>query len=209
MNPIKTSRLKLIPATTDLVRLEIENLPRFFEWLDVNPIPDWPLENLSNVLPFFLEQLENDPSLAGWLTWYWIHELPQGNQLVGNGGFKGRPADGVVEIGYETRTSCQREGFAAEAVGALVNWALGHPSVHEIVAETRADNSGSIGVLDRTGFVPIGVGSEQGHLRYARVQSRSCPLNSGDRCASAIVGVDPLSTGSSHPLPRSGCPPRP
>jgi ribosomal-protein-alanine N-acetyltransferase len=173
MNPIKTSRLKLIPAATDLVRLEIENLPRFFERLGVNPVPDWPSANLSNVLPFFLEQLENDPSLAGWLTWYWIHELPQGNQLVGNGGFKGPPAGGIVEIGYETRMSCRRKGFASEAVDALVDWALDHPSVHKIVAETRPDNAGSIRVLDRTGFVPSGVSSERGHLLYARVRSRS------------------------------------
>ena len=168
MDPIVTPRLRLVPATVDLVRLEITNLNEFFRHLGVEPIPDWPSENLAGVLPFFLEQLGNDPSLVGWLAWYWILDAPSGNQLVGGGGFKGAPFNGVVEAGYETRVSCRRRGYATEAVGSQVAWALRHPDVKLVIAETRTDNKGSIGLLGKLEFVQIGPGSEVGLLRFER-----------------------------------------
>lgn len=42
MNPLNTSRLRLVPATSSLVALEIGHLPAFFEQLSVEPAPDWP-----------------------------------------------------------------------------------------------------------------------------------------------------------------------
>ena len=168
MNPITTPRLRLVPATVDLVRLEIENLNEFFRHLGVEPIPDWPSENLAGVLPFFLEQLENDPSLVGWLAWYWIHNTPEGSQLVGGGGFKGAPSNGVVEVGYETRVSWRRRGYAAEAVRSQVAWALSQSDVTRIIAETRHDNAGSIGVLRKLGFREVDPGAEPTLLRFER-----------------------------------------
>jgi RimJ/RimL family protein N-acetyltransferase len=168
MDLIVTPRLRLVPATVDLVRLEIENLNKFFRQLGVEPILDWPSENLAGVLPLFLEQLESDPSLVGWLAWYWIHDTLEGNQLVGGGGFKGAPFNGVVEVGYETRASCRRRGYATEAVGSQVAWALKHPDVKLVIAETRNDNKGSISLLHKLEFVQVGSGSEVGLLRFER-----------------------------------------
>ena len=90
MDPIRTRRLELIPATADLVRAEIEDPARFFERLGVAVADDWPSENLQNVLPLFLEALQ-DPANVGWLAWYWIDRAE--NALVGGGGFKGQPSD--------------------------------------------------------------------------------------------------------------------
>lgn len=168
MNPIATVRLLLVPATADLVRYEIDNRAEFFRQIGVGPVPDWPSENLADVLPFFLEQLENDPSLVGWLAWYWIHDTPEGSQLVGGGGFKGPPADGAVEVGYETRATYRSQGFATEAVGAQVAWALDHPDVERVMAETKTNNHASIHVLHKLGFVHVGPGSEVGLLRFER-----------------------------------------
>lgn len=166
MNPLTTARLRVVPATADLVRLEIENRNEFFRQLAVTPAVDWPSETLADVLPFFLEQLENDPSATGWLAWYWIHSTEEGGHLVGGGGFKGPPAEGVIEIGYETRTAFRQQGFATEAMRAIVNWALEHPDVSLIVAETRPNNNASISVLGKLGFVQRGPGSEAGLLRF-------------------------------------------
>jgi len=160
------ARLRLVPATADLVGLEIENLPKFFEQLSVEPIPDWPSEDLANVLPFFLEELENDPSLEGWLAWYWILDTPEGTQLVGGGGFKGFPAGGFVEIGYQTRVAYRRQGIATEAISALATWALKHPAVQCVVAQASPENAESNGLLHKLGFKPAGPGSETGQLRF-------------------------------------------
>ena len=171
MNPIMTRRLRLVPATANHVRLEIESSSDFFRQLEVKPIPDRPSENLAGVLPFFLDQLENDPSLVGWMAWYWIHEAADGNHLVGGGGFKGAPANGMVEIGYETRPAFRRQGFATEAVGAEVSWALKHLNVNLVVAETKTDNQASIAVLRKLGFAQTELGSEIGLLRFEQTRS--------------------------------------
>jgi RimJ/RimL family protein N-acetyltransferase len=166
MEPIKTERLELIPATATLVQAEIEDLDDFFEQLGVTPADNWPSENLKDVLPLFLDGLR-DPANVGWLSWYWIDRNERA--LVGGGGFKGRPSEhGTAEIGYETRPAYRRRGYASESVAALVAWALARPEVHRVVAETHRDNIGSIGVLRSTGFCPIGPGTEENLLRFER-----------------------------------------
>lgn len=157
-----------MPATFKLIQLEIENLPQFFKQLGLVPISDWPSDNLNNVLPFFRDQLGTDSSLVGWLAWYWILETSEGSQLVGGGGFKGPPANGEVEIGYETRVPYRRTGIASEAVGAQLIWALNHPSVTHVTAEVHVDNVASIGVLIKLAFDHVGEGSEDALLRFER-----------------------------------------
>ena len=158
MDPIRTRRLELIPATAVLVQAEIEDPSRFFNLLGVAVADDWPSENLQGVLPLFLEALQ-DPANVGWLAWYWIDRAE--NAIVGGGGFKGQPSDDrTAEIGYETRPAYRRRGYASEAVAALADWALSRPGVHRVFAETKSDNTGSIKVLMATGFVPAGSGSE-------------------------------------------------
>ena len=168
MNPLVTTRLRLVPSTAELIELEVEDLPQFFRHLGVAPIADWPSDNLADVLPFFRDQLASDASLVGWLAWYWILDTSNGAQLVGGGGFKGAPRDGQVEIGYETRAGYQRTGIATEAVRAQAAWALKHPDVSLVIAETREDNLASLGVLNKVGFVYVGSGSEAGLLRFER-----------------------------------------
>ena len=184
MDPITTARLRLVPATAPLIELEISDLSGFFETLGVEPIPDWPSVNLAPVLPFFRNELETHPSWPGWLSWYWIHDGADTSHLVVGGGFKGAPTDGCVEIGYETRLSYRRMGFASEAVGAQVLWALEHGNVTYVTAETHTDNAASIGVLKKLRFVLVGAGSEGGLLLFERrIRETTRPLQSGKvRC---------------------------
>ena len=167
MDPIRTQRLELIPATAGLVQAEIEDPTHFFNLLGVAAADDWPSENLQNVLPLFLDGLQ-DPANVGWLAWYWIDRAE--NAIVGGGGFKGKPSDdGPAEIGYETRPAYRRRGYASEAVAALTQWALSRPGVRRVFAETKSDNIGSIGVLKATGFAEAGPGSEPGLIGFERI----------------------------------------
>jgi len=167
MRTIRTDRLELVPATAELVRAEIEDLPRFFSLLNVAPADEWPSENLRDVLPLFLDGLCEVPTSVGWLAWYWIDRSER--QLVGGGGFKGQPSeDGFVEIGYETRRAHRRSGYAREAVGALTEWALTHSGVHRVIAETHEANAASVALLGALAFVASGAGSEPGLIRFER-----------------------------------------
>ena len=84
---------------------------------------------------------------------------------VGGIGFKGAPQAGRVEVGYGLAPSARGQGYAAEALTALVTVAFGH-GVATVTAETTPDNAASQRTLERAGFVLVG--TEPTLLRYER-----------------------------------------
>lgn len=102
--------------------------------------------------------------------WYamWMIELRDGTH-IGDLCFKGLGASGVVEIGYGILEEYRGQGYAAEAVGAAVNWALQQPGVTRVEAETEPDNRASQRVLEKCGFLPTGTVGEEGPRFYKTV----------------------------------------
>jgi RimJ/RimL family protein N-acetyltransferase len=73
---------------------------------------------------------------------------------IGGIGFKGRPDDGTVEIGYGLIPTARGNGYAAEALTALL--AIGRDyGVARISANTTLDNRASRRTLERAGFTRI------------------------------------------------------
>ncbi len=95
--------------------------------------------------------------------WYaiWMIELGDGVH-IGDLSFKGLAPDGSVEIGYGISEEHRGNGYAAEAVGAMVKFALEQPYVVRVEAETDPDNAASQRVLEKCGFVPTGTFGEEG-----------------------------------------------
>ena len=95
--------------------------------------------------------------------WYaiWMIELRDGTH-IGDLCFKGLGANGTVEIGYGVLEEYQGQGYATEAVGAAVIWALQQPGVTRVEAETAPDNHASQRVLEKCGFLPSGTIGEEG-----------------------------------------------
>ena len=95
--------------------------------------------------------------------WYamWMIELRDGTH-IGDLCFKGLGANGAVEIGYGILEEYQGQGYATEAVGAAVIWALQQPFVTCVEAETAPDNRASQRVLEKCGFLPSGTFGEEG-----------------------------------------------
>jgi RimJ/RimL family protein N-acetyltransferase len=60
----------------------------------------------------------------------------------------------------------QKSGYATEAVTGLLDWMFEHAEVERVIAETLPELHPSIRVLEKTGFVSIGKGSEEGVLRF-------------------------------------------
>lgn len=77
-------------------------------------------------------------------------------QLVGNGGFKGPPADGIVEIGYSTFEGFEGKKYAGLLAQALVELARQSPEVTTIIAHTLPEDGPSPRILRRIGMVLIG-----------------------------------------------------
>ena len=66
--------------------------------------------------------------------------------------FHGPPdSDGWVEVGYRVVAEYRRQGFAEEAVAALLNFAAGHGAAG-VRASVSPANVASIGLLEKLGF---------------------------------------------------------
>ena len=86
---------------------------------------------------------------------------------VGSVGFFGPPGPAAtVEIGYGLVEGARHQGYASEAVAAVV--AAAHAAgIRLVVAHTLPDNVPSQAVLLRNGFLPAG-SNEGGELRFER-----------------------------------------
>ena len=83
--------------------------------------------------------------------------------LVGNGGWKGPPLDGVAELGYAVAPARRRRGVATSAVRELLSGARS-AGLRTVVAHTLAEESASTAVLIRCGFTRVSefLGHEDG-----------------------------------------------
>ena len=111
----------------------------------------------------YQEMLEGSLAHPDAWEWYaiWMIELKNGT-FIGDLCFKGVRVDGAVEIGYGLLEEFQGHGYATEAVGAAVEWALKQPGVTCVDAETEPDNVASQRVLEKCGFHFSGAVGEEG-----------------------------------------------
>ncbi len=169
MDVVRTPRLELVPATVTLLDAELDSREALAGLLGAAVPDDWPPgEHDRGAAELFRARLAEDPDAVGWYGWYAILPSPAGSVLIGSGGYLGPPdADGTVEIGYSILPAYRGRGFATELARALVDRAFSTAGVARVVAQTSPDNVGSVKVLERCGFRPIGPGKEPGSVRYA------------------------------------------
>lgn len=80
---------------------------------------------------------------------------------VGGIGFKGIPNEkGEIEVGYGIDPEHQRNGYATEAVGAMMKWAFDQEDVIVFQGQTEPHNEISKKVLRKNGLVEVGMGYE-------------------------------------------------
>ena len=82
--------------------------------------------------------------------------------LVGWGGFKGAPADGLVEVGYEIAESRRGQGLATAATEAMVAEAFRDENITAVIAHTLPERNASVRVLEKAGFAHDGEAEEGG-----------------------------------------------
>jgi RimJ/RimL family protein N-acetyltransferase len=111
------------------------------------------------VLPPFVAAIQLQRLQAG-EDWYWcagrVFVDPQAGQAVGSGTFKTSPDAGTLEIGYGVAAPFTGRGCATRGVSLLLAEAFARPEIQAVTAETSVDNSASIRVLEKNGFVPTG-----------------------------------------------------
>jgi [ribosomal protein S5]-alanine N-acetyltransferase len=96
------------------------------------------------------DALDAQPDASAWGPRFFVTGNPP--ELVGWGGFKAPPADGVVELGYEIAESRQGRGLATAATRAMVAEAFADAQVSVVIAHTLPERNASNRVLEKVGF---------------------------------------------------------
>lgn len=116
------------------------------------------------------DALAANPASAAWGPRFFIAGEPP--LLVGWGGFKGPPDDGVVELGYEIAASHRGRGLATAAAQAMLAEAFAAEDVTAVVAHTLPETNASNRVLEKLGFRFDGEASEDGEVVWRFVLAR-------------------------------------
>ncbi len=150
MPNLDTPRLRIQSYTPDLLNAAMNDRARFAELLGVRVPADWPGEDYEEIMPGIAEHMGGDPRLGDWLGLI-IRKVDR--TLIGGCDFMSLPdAEGTVEIGYGLQPGYRGQGYATEAVQAMVDWAFNQPGVQRIVAGCAEDNIASARVLDKMGM---------------------------------------------------------
>lgn len=167
---LRTARLEIVPGIETHVQAEIAGRKGLGVQLRAEVPENWPPDLYDRTaMEYALAYLRDHPDAPGWGLWYLLLRDPAGGRptAIGITGFKGKPSsDGMVEIGYSILSQFQREGYASEAVAALVDWAFASGEVRRVIAETYPELVASIRVIEKSGFRFIGPGSEPRVIRY-------------------------------------------
>jgi ribosomal-protein-alanine N-acetyltransferase len=140
--------IRLVRATAELLDAAIAGDAALARALGHDIVPGW--ATFTDALARTRDALAAGPPDTPWGPRLFVSGDPP--ELVGWGGFKGPPRDGVVELGYEIAESRRGRGLATAAVRAMVDEALADGGVRGVVAHTLPERNASNRVLEKAGF---------------------------------------------------------
>lgn len=150
-----TSRLELRPVSLPVISALLESRPRpEIEKIVGAELPwTWPSRALvDQAFPASLEAVRADPETRLWGDRLMVtREAP--TRVVGSIIFHGRPGpDGLAEVSFGVEDTSQGQGYATEALGACVEWALAQPECKLVRATTTDWHKASKKLLERVGM---------------------------------------------------------
>jgi ribosomal-protein-alanine N-acetyltransferase len=172
---VVTSRLDLIPVSVASLLCQREDAADMRAKLGAilnAVVPNaWPHEHWEpHVYDYLLNLIAGDSEAVGWCRYLALRdESSYGRTLIGTfgSGFP-KPETGEAEIGYGLLPDWQRQGFAVEAVDAMLPWLRTRREIRAFVAQTFPMLRGSIRVLEKCGFQPAGAGFEEGAVLFRK-----------------------------------------
>jgi ribosomal-protein-alanine N-acetyltransferase len=163
--------IRLVRADLDLLDAALQGDAALASALGCDVVAGW--ATFKEALQPTRDALAAAPSPTPWGTRFFVTGDPR--ELVGWGGFKGPPRDGVVEVGYEIAYARQGRGLATAATRAMVSEAFADERVSAVIAHTLAEHNASNRVLEKVGFEFDGEAQEDGETvwRFRLVRSAS------------------------------------
>jgi ribosomal-protein-alanine N-acetyltransferase len=165
--------IRLVRADVRLLDAALRGDDALGRTLGVHVVPGW--VTFSEALPPTRDSVAADPGRVEWGARLFVAGDPP--ELVGWGGFKGPPKDGVVELGYEIAEARQGRGLATAATRAMIDQAFADDRVTAVIAHTLAERNASNRVLEKAGFRFDSEAEEDGtpvwRWRVARVDAEA------------------------------------
>jgi RimJ/RimL family protein N-acetyltransferase len=146
-NLIRSERLCLRQLEAEEARALLQGKP--------DPQRPWmagyPMQGTLIAVEAFVRAVENGANPGA----YGVYQLVRSSDdmVVGDIGFHGPPSQaGAVTVGYGLAPGARGQGYATEALRALVAWALAQPEVVVVEADTTHANVPSQRVMERAGM---------------------------------------------------------
>jgi RimJ/RimL family protein N-acetyltransferase len=170
---IQTDRLELIAITPSMLRADFTKSPEFSQLTHAEVPDDWPAEGWDkDAYDYLFARMEKYPDYRGWSRYIGVKVRNRGRVTLAGACGLTEPIEltGDPEIGYGLLPAFQHQGYATEAVAALVAWIFEHPHVHSVNAQTFPGLQASIRVLVKNGFqfAGRGPGPEEGTVLYRK-----------------------------------------
>ncbi len=154
---LHTARLGLRPLTVEaveaLIARDADALLALTGAVFPSPAEAPPL--LEDALPWVVEQLRASPGTEVWHSW--LMTLRETREAVGIMGLAGGPnEEGTSLSGWTVYPRFERQGYATEAMAALLGWAFEQPGLASVRATIPPWNTPSLRVAEKLGMRRIG-----------------------------------------------------
>jgi ribosomal-protein-alanine N-acetyltransferase len=152
---VQTRRLELAPLSADAIDALLSgDSERLHRLTGARFRVAAPPPYMADALPVVRERLRQRPDEAPW--WNWLAVALASGEAVGSVAFGGPVnPDGAVLVGYAMYAEHEGQGYATEAVRAMVTWAFGQPGVREVRALAPVWNTPALRVAENVGMRPI------------------------------------------------------
>lgn len=167
---LDTKRLKILPLQADKLALAINNYESLQSELGLRVVDSVLDEEMQYAMKVRLKKVLEDTENYMWLT-NWAIILKQSKELIGFIMLKGYPNKfGEVIVGYGINERYRKNGYASEALKAMVKWIFKNNAELFVVADTEKSNEASHKVLQNAGAVKY---KEEDALVWWRIENRS------------------------------------
>lgn len=122
---------------------------------EVARFQSWESFGADDAAQLIAKQAEREPNIPG--DWFQLAiVLAHAGTLIGDCGLHFRDDDPrQVEVGITLDPAHQRQGFATEALGAVLRYLFDSLGKHRVSAVTDAENAAAIRLMLRTGFKEV------------------------------------------------------
>jgi [ribosomal protein S5]-alanine N-acetyltransferase len=140
--------IRLVRAELHLMEAALAGDDALAQAIGHDVVAGW--ATFTKALQLTRDGLAANPSGSAWGARFFVTRDPA--ELVGWGGFKGPPKDGVVELGYEIAEARRGRGLATAATRAMLAEAFADERVTTMIAHTLPERNASNRVLEKAGF---------------------------------------------------------